>query len=63
MGNAGLKVYTTLDYELQKQRKRSVARSGEENEKNTAPTTPRLRSTPSTGQLLTMVGSRDFFAP
>ena len=61
--NAGLKVYTTLDYELQKTAEEIIARSGEENEKKYGAHNAALAAIdPSTGQLLTMVGSRDYFA-
>lgn len=59
---AGLKVYTTLDYELQQSAEEIVARIGEENEKKYNATNAALAAIdPSTGQLLTMVGSRDYF--
>lgn len=59
---AGLKVYTTLDYELQQTAEELVARIGEENEKKYNATNAALVAIdPSTGQLLTMVGSRDYF--
>lgn len=60
--NAGLKVYTTLDYELQKTAEEIVARIGEENEKKYNAQNAALAAIdPATGQLLTMVGSRDYF--
>lgn len=60
--NAGLKVYTTLDYELQKIAEEIVARIGEENEKKyDAHNAALVAIDPTSGQLLTMVGSRDYF--
>lgn len=60
--NAGLKVYTTLDYGLQQTAEEMVATIAAENEKKYHATNAALVSIdPATGQLLTMVGSRDYF--
>ena len=60
--NAGLKVYTTLDYALQQAAEEVVARVGAENEKKYNARNAALAAIdPATGQLLAMVGSRDYF--
>lgn len=60
--NAGLKVYTTLDYDLQKAAEEIVASGAAENEKKYHAQNAALVATdPKTGQLLAMVGSRDYF--
>jgi penicillin-binding protein 1C len=58
----GLKVITTLDYELQKQAEEIVLRHAKENEKNwNASNASMVAIDPRTGQVLVMVGSRDYF--
>lgn len=60
--NAGLKVRTTLDWELQQEAERVVAEVGAENEKKyKAKNAALVAVDPKTGQLLAMVGSRDYF--
>ncbi|PIR58085.1 MAG: hypothetical protein COU71_00610 [Parcubacteria group bacterium CG10_big_fil_rev_8_21_14_0_10_38_31] len=58
----GLKVTTTLDYNLQQKAEEIVAKYGEENEeKFNASNAGMVGIDPKTGQILTMVGSRDYF--
>lgn len=60
--NAGLKVRTTLDWKLQQEAERVVADVGTENEKKyKAKNAALVAVDPKTGQLLAMVGSRDYF--
>ncbi len=60
--NAGLRVYTTLDWELQQHAERVVREVGAENEKKyKAKNAALVAVDPQTGQLLAMVGSRDYF--
>jgi 1A family penicillin-binding protein len=60
--NGGLKVVTTLDYNLQKQEEDIVKTGALENEKKFKATNAALVAIdPRTGQILSMVGSRDFF--
>lgn len=59
---AGLKVITTLDYDLQKIGEDVVKRAAKENEKKYQAKNAGLAAIdPKTGQILTMVGSRDYF--
>lgn len=60
--NGGLKVTTTLDYDLQ-QKGEQIAKEGAlQNEKNwNGENTGIVAIDPKTGQILTMVGSRDYF--
>ena len=58
----GLKVITTLDYELQMEAEKILLEGALENEKNFNASNIGLVATdPSTGQILAMVGSRDYF--
>ncbi len=58
----GLKVITTLDWEMQKSAEETVARYAAENEtKFNAGNAALVAIDPRTGQVLTMVGSRDYF--
>ncbi|HXK35328.1 MAG TPA: penicillin-binding protein [Candidatus Paceibacterota bacterium] len=58
----GLKIITTLDYDLQKQAEEIVLRQAKENEKNwNASNAGLVVIDPKTGQVLVMVGSRDYF--
>ncbi len=60
--SAGLKVVTTLDYELQKKAEEIVRVYSEENIKNfNAKNAGLIALDPKTGELLVMVGSRDYF--
>lgn len=57
----GLKITTTLDYEMQKEAEETVAKYGETNQnKYGANNASLLSMDPNTGQILAMVGSRDF---
>jgi len=58
----GLRVITTLDYELQKQAEQIVHDGALENEKKfKAKNAALVAIDPTTGQILSMVGSRDYF--
>jgi len=58
----GLKIYTTLDLYKQKIAEEVIAAQAEKNEKNYEATNAALISLdPKTGQILAMVGSRDYF--
>ncbi|OGZ33371.1 MAG: hypothetical protein A3I88_01080 [Candidatus Portnoybacteria bacterium RIFCSPLOWO2_12_FULL_39_9] len=58
----GLKVYTTLDWNLQKVAEEAIAQRADYNKKNYLATNAALVSVdPKTGQILAMVGSRDYF--
>jgi 1A family penicillin-binding protein len=60
--NGGLKVVTTLDYNLQKQLEDIVKTGALENERKfKATNAAAVAIDPKTGQILAMVGSRDFF--
>ena len=60
--NGGLKVITTIDYELQKNFETLVKEGALENEKKfNAKNAGLIAIDPKTGQILSMVGSRDFF--
>lgn len=59
----GLKVYTTLDWELQQAAEEIVAKGVKTNEKKYKSFNASLVSIdPKTGQILAMVGSKDYFA-
>lgn len=57
----GLKVYTTLDIEKQKIAEEAVAKYGTKNATAGASNSALVATDPKTGQILAMVGSRDFF--
>jgi 1A family penicillin-binding protein len=60
--NGGLKVVTTIDYDLQKDLEQIVKDGAFENMKKfKASNSALVASDPKTGQILAMVGSRDFF--
>jgi len=60
--SGGLKVITTLDYALQKKAEEIVLRNALENEKNfNASNSASVVIDPKTGQILVMIGSRDYF--
>ena len=60
--NGGLKVITTLDYELQKNLEDIVYKGALENEKKfKARNASLVAIDPRSGQILSMIGSRDFF--
>jgi membrane peptidoglycan carboxypeptidase len=57
----GLKIITTLDYDLQKKAEEVVKRYGQQNEERFGvDNMTLLTQDPKTGQILAMVGSRDF---
>ncbi len=58
----GLRVITTLDYDLQKEAEKIVLEGALQNEKNfNATNIGMVAIEPATGQILAMVGSRDYF--
>jgi len=58
----GLTIYTSLDYKLQKEGERIVAARGAENEKKfNAGNAALVSLDPRNGEILAMVGSRDYF--
>lgn len=62
LATRGLKVITTLDYELQQKAEEVVKESALKNEKNFNAENAALTAIdPKTGQILVMVGSRDYF--
>ncbi len=62
VSNGGLRVITTLDYDLQKKAEEIVTRKALENEKNfNAENAGLVATDPKTGQILAMVGSRGYF--
>ena len=62
LAEQGLKVITTLDWELQEEAERIVLERALSNEKSfNAENASLIALDPTTGEILTMVGSRDFF--
>lgn len=62
--NEGLRVITTLDYDLQEKAEQIVERAAKSNEvRFNASNAALVAIDPKTGQILTMVGSRDYFDP
>jgi len=62
VSNGGLRVITTLDYDLQKKAEEIVTRKALENEKTfNAENAGLVAVDPKTGQILAMVGSRGYF--
>lgn len=60
--DGGLKIITTIDYELQKKAEEIALKNAKENEKNWGgKNTAIVVIDPKTGQILAMVGSRDYF--
>lgn len=60
--NGGLRIITTLDYELQQKAEEIIKRKALENvEKFNAENAGLIALDPKTGQILAMVGSRDYF--
>lgn len=60
--NGGLKIITSLDYELQQKAEDAVRKNAEVNEEQWNATNQGvIVIDPKTGQILTMVGSRDYF--
>ena len=63
LSQRGLRVITTLDWDLQKEAERIVAKHGATNvEKFKATNAGLVATDPKTGDLLVMVGSRDYFS-
>ncbi|MEN9561125.1 MAG: hypothetical protein RIQ56_398, partial [Candidatus Parcubacteria bacterium] len=62
VSKGGLRVITTLDYDLQDKAEKVVSEYAERNQKNfNASNAGVVAIDPKTGQILTMVGSRDYF--
>jgi penicillin-binding protein 1A len=59
----GLKVYTTLDADLQKSAEEIVKNQSKINEKYRAFNASLVALSPKTGEILAMVGSKDWFSP
>ncbi|MFZ2975424.1 MAG: PBP1A family penicillin-binding protein [Candidatus Moraniibacteriota bacterium] len=57
----GLKIYTTLDYDMQKRAEESVSWGVEKNKNYKANNASLVAISPKTGELLAMVGSKDYF--
>ncbi|HAT73823.1 MAG: Glycosyl transferase family 51 [Candidatus Moranbacteria bacterium GW2011_GWF2_36_839] len=57
----GLKIYTTLDYDMQRRAEESVRQGVENNKKYGANNASLVAISPKTGELLAMVGSKDYF--
>lgn len=63
LGERGMRVITTLDWDLQREAERIVAEYAAENEeKYNASNAGLVATDPQTGDLLVMVGSRDYFS-
>lgn len=58
---AGLKIITTLDWDLQNIAEESVSAGADRNDKSGAHNAALVALDPKTGQILSMVGSRDYF--
>jgi len=58
----GLKVYTTLDFELQKSAEEIIKKQSKINEKYRAFNASLVALSPKTGEILAMVGSKDWFS-
>jgi len=59
----GLKVYTTLDFELQKSAEEIIKKQAKINEKYRAFNASLVAISPKTGEILAMVGSKDWSSP
>jgi len=59
----GLKVYTTLDWNKQQIAEKAVREGAENNKKYNAENAALVAIDPKTGQVLAMVGSKDYFDP
>lgn len=59
----GLKVYTSLDFELQKSAEEIVENQAKINERYRVFNASLVAISPKTGEILAMVGSKDWFAP
>ncbi len=59
--NNGLKIYTTLDWDLQQLAEKNVAIGAERNKKYYSYNTALVAIDPKTGEILSMIGSADWF--
>ena len=57
----GLRIYTTLDFDMQKKAEESVQAGVEKNKKYKASNAAIVAMSPKTGEVLAMVGSKNFF--
>ena len=57
----GLKVYTTLSWDMQQAAEKAVAEGAAKNSTNNAANAALIAADPKTGQVLAMVGSKDYF--
>lgn len=57
----GLKVYTTLDWGMQEKAEKAVSEQAQKNIANNAYNAALVAADPKTGQILAMVGSKDYF--
>ena len=57
----GLRVYTTLDWNMQKEAEKSVADGAEKNKSRNASNAALVAIDPKTGEILAMVGSKNYF--
>jgi len=57
----GLKVYTTLNWDMQQAAEKAVAEGAEKNKANNAANAALVAADPKTGQVLAMVGSKNYF--
>lgn len=57
----GLKIYTTLDYDMQKLAEKTVIQGARKNSTYNAENAALISLDPKTGQILAMAGSRDYF--
>jgi len=58
----GLRIYTTLDWELQELAEKAVEEGAKNNEKRRAYNAALVAINPKTGEILAMVGSKNYFA-
>jgi len=63
LSQKGLKVYTTLDFKLQELAKFSVIEGAKNNEKSNALNTAFVAINPNNGEVLALIGSKDWFSP
>lgn len=62
LAKKGLKVYTTLDYNFQKEAEKIVKKISERNKKYAAYNAALVVINPKNGQVLSLIGSKDWFA-
>ncbi len=57
----GLRIYTSLDYDLQKAAEKSIADGAKKNQSRRASNAALVAINPKSGEILAMVGSKDYF--